>query len=112
MIGRVTRELLRGLYRDATVVAYVPRNEGWGLPPVEALTQGSRVVASTTTPSVRANPEVDLADPLDVEAIADALRRSLERPDTPEARSRRQASVGDLTWRQCALDHLAGWRCE
>ena len=112
VIGRVSRELLRGLYRDATVVAYVPRNEGWGLPPVEALAQGSRVVASTTTPSVRANPEVDLADPLDVEAIADALRRSLERPDTPEARSRRQASVGDLTWRQCALDHLAGWRCE
>jgi glycosyltransferase involved in cell wall biosynthesis len=56
--------------------------------------------------------EVDLADPLDVDAIADALRRSLERPDSQEARSRRRASVADLTWRQCALDHLAGWRCE
>lgn len=112
VLGRVTRELLRGLYRDATVVAYVPRSEGWGLPPVEALAQGTRVVASTTTPSVSANPEVDLADPLDVEAIADALRRSLDRPDTPGARETRRASVAELTWRRCALDHLAGWRCE
>ena len=32
--------LLKGLYRDAAVVAYVPRAEGWGLPPVEALARG------------------------------------------------------------------------
>ena len=112
VLGRVTREMLRGLYRDATVAAYVPRNEGWGLPPVEALAQGTRVVASTTTPSVNANPEVDLADPLDVESIADALRRSLERPTTEPARAARRNSVADLTWRRCALDHLAGWQCE
>ena len=112
VLGRVSRELLRGLYRDAAVVAYVPRNEGWGLPPVEALAQGTRVVASTTTPSVLANPEVDLADPLDVDAIAEALGRSLERANTEDARSARRASVAALTWRQCALDHLAGWRCE
>ncbi len=112
VLGRVSRAALRGLYRDAAVVAYVPRNEGWGLPPVEALAQGSRVVASTTTPSVLDNPEVDLADPLDVEAIAHALVRSLDRGTTDEARARRRASVAELTWRQCALDHLAGWRCE
>ena len=112
VLGRVTREMLRGLYRDAAVVAYVPRSEGWGLPPVEALAQGTRVVASTTTPSVDENREVDLADPLDVESIADALVRSLERPTTEAARAARRSSVADLTWRRCALDHLAGWQCE
>jgi len=40
---------LKGLYRDATVFAYVAVAEGWGLPPVEALHAGTRVVASTTT---------------------------------------------------------------
>ena len=41
------------------VVAYVPRAEGWGLPPVEALHEGARVVASVTTPSVADNSRSD-----------------------------------------------------
>ena len=112
VLGPVERRLLRGLLRDATVVAYVPLHEGWGLPPVEALTEGSRVVASTTTPSVASNAEVERADALDVDGIASALLRALARSTSPEARARRRASVAALTWRQCALDHLAGWRCE
>ncbi len=46
VLGEVSRSLLKGLFRDATVVAYVPRAEGFGLPPVEALHQGARVVAA------------------------------------------------------------------
>ncbi len=111
VLGRVSREMLQGLYRDAAVVAYVPRHEGWGLPPVEALAQGTRVVASVTTPSVLGNPEVDVADPLDIDAITDALVRSLDRATTESARAARRATVANLTWRQCALDHLAGWQC-
>jgi len=98
------------IYRDATVVAYVPRAEGWGLPPVEALAQGSRVVASVTTPSVIENDEVVLVDPLDVDAIARGLLAAVAAPDDEPARARRRASVADLTWRNVALDHLAGWR--
>ena len=112
VLGPVARSMLRGLLRDATVVAYVPLLEGWGLPPVEALAEGSRVVASTTTPSVATNGEVDLADPLDVDDIAATLRRAVARSTSPDARARRRASVSSLTWRQCALDHLAGWQCE
>ena len=58
VLGLVSRAVLKGLYRDATLVAYVPRAEGWGLPPVEALYAGTRVVASSTTPSVCDNAEV------------------------------------------------------
>ncbi len=111
VVGPVERGVLRGLLRDATIVAYVPLQEGWGMPPVEALNQGTRVVVSATTPSVATNPEVDRADPLDVEDIARALLRGLARSDAVGARAGRRASVASLTWRQCALDHLAGWRC-
>jgi glycosyltransferase involved in cell wall biosynthesis len=110
ILGPVSRTLLKGLYRDATVVAYVPRAEGWGLPPVEALAQGSRVVASSNTPSVAANDEVVLVDPLDVEDIADGLLAALSVSLDEPARARRRASVSELTWRNVALDHLAGWR--
>jgi glycosyltransferase involved in cell wall biosynthesis len=110
ILGSVSSALLKGLYRDATVVAYVPLAEGWGLPPVEALAQGTRVLASTTTPSVALNTEVVLADPRDVEAIAQGLTSALAQSDDDESRSRRSRSVAELTWHNVALDHLAGWR--
>ena len=109
-LGLVSRSLLQGLYRDAGVFAYVPRAEGWGLPPVEALHAGARVVASATTPSVASNDEVVRVDPLDVEAIAHGLVRALSQDDDEAARQRRRASVASLTWRNAALDHLAAWQ--
>jgi len=109
-LGLVSRSLLQGLYRDTSVFAYVPRAEGWGLPPVEALHAGARVVASLTTPSVASNDEVVRVDPLDVEAIAAGLVTALSHGDDEQARQRRRASVASLTWRNAALDHLAAWR--
>lgn len=110
VLGMVERSVLLGLYRDATVFAFVPRAEGWGLPPVEALHAGARVVASATTPSVATNDQVVHVDPLDVGSIAAGLVRSLELGTGNDEREARRASVRELTWRNCALDHLAGWR--
>jgi glycosyltransferase involved in cell wall biosynthesis len=110
VLGLVSRPLLRGLYRDATVFAYVPIAEGWGLPPVEALHAGTRVVASVTTPSTSGNLEVIRVDPSDVDSIAEGLVAALSLPDDVGARSERHASVSDLTWLNVALDHLAAWQ--
>jgi len=110
VLGVVERSLLKGLFRDATLFVYIPRAEGWGLPPVEALFAGTRVVASTTTPSVGANDEVVLVDPFDQASVVDGLGRAMELADDEVARARRRASVDELTWRNCALDHVAGWR--
>jgi glycosyltransferase involved in cell wall biosynthesis len=110
VLGLVSRAMLTGLYRDATVVAYVPRVEGWGLPPMEALHEGARVVASVTTPSASVNSEVVLVDPLDVSSIAAGLETAIALPNDEAARSRRRASVADLTWKNVALDHLKSWR--
>ena len=110
VLGLVSRANLKGLYRDATVFAYVPRAEGWGLPPVEALYAGTRVVASTTTPSVRDNPHVVIVDPLDADSIAHGLVTATTSGDDESSRRRRRGSVAHLTWRNVALDHLAGWR--
>ena len=109
-LGVVPRATLLGLYRDATVFAYVPLAEGWGLPPVEALNVGTRVVASATTPSVAANERVVRVDPLDVESVADGLLAALGEGDDDESRAARRQSVAELTWRNVALDHLAAWR--
>jgi glycosyltransferase involved in cell wall biosynthesis len=110
VLGLVPRSLLLGLYRDSTVNAYVPRAEGWGLPPVEALHAGSRVVASSNCPSVDGNREVILVDPLSDESIAQGLVRALELGDDEVSRERRRMSVAHMTWRNCALDHLLAWQ--
>ena len=110
VLGLVSRGMLKGLYRDAALFAYVPRAEGFGLPPVEALHAGTRVVASTTTPSVTTNDCVVRVDPLDVDTIAHGLVTAVALNDDTESATRRRASVADLTWRNAALDHLAGWQ--
>jgi glycosyltransferase involved in cell wall biosynthesis len=110
VLGLVPRSILLGLYRDSTVNAYVPRAEGWGLPPVEALHAGSRVVASSNCPSVDGNREVVLVDPLSDESIAQGLVRALELGDDEASRERRRMSVAHMTWRNCALDHLLAWQ--
>jgi hypothetical protein len=110
VLGLVPRATLLGLYRDASVVAYVPLVEGWGLPPVEALRQGASVLASTTTPSVAGNELVVRVEPRDIDAIAAGLLDALALDSSESTRSLRQASVASLTWRNVALDHLAAWR--
>jgi glycosyltransferase involved in cell wall biosynthesis len=110
VLGTVERSLLLGLYREATVFAYVALAEGWGLPPVEALHAGTRVVVSATTPSVAMNSEVIRVDPMDVDAIAAGLLEAMEQDDGTSAKSARATSVADLTWRNAALDHVEGWK--
>ncbi len=110
VLGMVSRAMLLALYRDATVFAYVPRAEGWGLSPVEALHAGTRVVASTTTPSVAANDLVIRVDPFDVESIAEGLLTALNESVEEEHQQARRQSVAELTWRNLALDHLAVWQ--
>jgi len=109
VLGVLERDVLKGLFRDAAVCAYVAVAEGWGLPPVEALHAGTRVVASSSTPSVANNPEVVHVDPFDVASISDGLLRALATDASETGAQRRRASVADLTWANSALDHLDGW---
>ena len=110
VLGAQPRALVKGLLRDATVMAYVALAEGWGLPPVEALFAGTRVVVSADCPSVARIDAVVRVDPLDVESIADGLVRALDDGDDESARRRRHDAVAGMTWENSARDHVAGWR--
>ena len=110
VLGPQPRSLVKGLLRDATVMVYVALAEGWGLPPVEALFAGTRVVVSADCPSVAGLDAGVRVDPLDVESIADGLVRALDEGDDVVDRDRRHAAVADQTWENSARDHVAGWR--
>jgi glycosyltransferase involved in cell wall biosynthesis len=117
LVGHVDDEVLAGMYALSRTFVYVPLTEGYGLPPLEAMTFGVPVVASTTVPSVvprEGEPPAEAAlavDPLDVDAVADALLTAC----TDDARRLSLADAGQRlararTWRRAAELHARVWR--
>ena len=105
--GNVTAGGLSARYRRATIMVYVPLHEGFGLPPVEAMSVGTPVVASAVPSTAGAALEVD---PLDIAAIADALVQVATDDGCRSelvARGRRRA--GELTWEAAARRHVELW---
>lgn len=108
-LGALDGPTLDVLVAGARVAIYVPIEEGWGLPAVEALAAGRPLVASKATPSVTTNDEAIVVDPLDLDDMTQALVRATEMPDDELSREQRRRSVSELTWLNCARDHWAAW---
>jgi glycosyltransferase involved in cell wall biosynthesis len=111
-LGFVAAARLHDLYAAATVVCYPSLREGFGLPVLEAMAQGTPVVTSagTATEEVAGDAGV-LVDPLDTGSIAHAIADLLDDPER-SARlgelGRRRA--GELTWERCASAHVEIYR--
>lgn len=77
-LGYISDADLAVLYRHSALVAFPSLDEGFGLPVVEALASGARVLASDI-PVVRwvAGDHPIYVDPLDVESIAHGLSSAL-----------------------------------
>ncbi len=78
-VGFVDPEALRALYAGADVFCFPSLEEGFGLPVLEAMAQGTAVVTSagTATAEVVGDAGV-LVDPPDVDGLTDALARLLD----------------------------------
>ncbi|MEP6977762.1 MAG: glycosyltransferase family 1 protein [Thermoleophilia bacterium] len=77
--GRVAEADLPALYRGALATALPSLYEGFGLPALESMACGVPVVGSNVTAVLEVVGDAGiLVDPLDVEAIADGLRRAVE----------------------------------
>ncbi len=95
--GRVGDGTLASLYARARLLAYVPFEEGFGLPPVEAMRYGTPVVASPLPTTGGASFEVDpnraddIAQALVAVATDDGLRGAADRG---RHGARRESHVG------------------
>jgi alpha-1,3-rhamnosyl/mannosyltransferase len=112
LLGWVDDATLDGLYRAADCFVFPSLAEGFGLPVLEAMLRGAPVACSETSslPEVAGDAAL-LFDPLDVDAIADAIRRLLAEPE--QAARLREAGLRQaarFTWDEAARRTLASYR--
>ena len=112
LLGQVDPEHLPALYAAATVVAYVSRYEGFGLPPVEAMACGAIVMATRCG----ALPEV-AGDGIEFVPVGDAEAQAIALHDLVNDHTRRiersragLAAAGRLSWSTTAKETVAVYR--
>jgi glycosyltransferase involved in cell wall biosynthesis len=102
--GWLTREELEGLYAQATALVFPTRFEGFGLPPLEAMSRGCPVIVSDIPVMHEVAGDAALyVDPLDADAIARGIRSLLESPGQRERMSRAGlVRAGKFSWERTA----------
>jgi glycosyltransferase involved in cell wall biosynthesis len=98
--GYARQQDLPALYSGALGLVYPSLYEGFGLPPLEAMACGTPVIASNTTslPEITGGVAL-LVDPLDEDAIADAILRLVRDQELRSAlRIRSLERAAHMTW--------------
>jgi glycosyltransferase involved in cell wall biosynthesis len=102
---------LRSVVAGAAAVVLPSRDEGFGLPVLEALACNVPVVCSDV-PALRevAGGQATLVPYGDVEALADALTAAIADPPPPAVLAARRAHAAEFTWRRCAQTTVAAYQ--
>ncbi len=99
------KELL-ALYRGASAVANVSLSEGFGLPVIEAMSQGVPVITSNSSSLQEvAQNAAELVDPLDVKSIAQGIIHVLENESySAKLKQAGFERIRNFTWENCAME--------
>lgn len=102
-------EVLAALYKRAALFIYPSLYEGFGIPPLEAMSYGCPVVCSGTS----SIPEVvggaaRLFDPLSIDSLVTAMLDVLQSVEiSEELRALGLERVKEFSWHRCALETYA-----
>jgi len=107
-LGYVEPKLVAHLLRRATALVFFSRFEGFGIPVLEAFHAGTPVLCSNVTslPEVAGDAAL-MADPEDVAAMAEAMRRiSTETALRRDLVARGHKRLGAYSWRRSAENFM------
>ena len=105
-LGLVSRDELNDLYRSAACLVFPSLYEGFGLPPIEAMSAGcpTAVAKSGALPEVCGSASVYF-DPKSPRDIARGITQALNDSSTLSALGPKHAS--SFSWKACAQAHVA-----
>jgi glycosyltransferase involved in cell wall biosynthesis len=105
-------EVLANLYRYAGALVYPSKDEGFGIPLLEAMSMGCPVVCSDTSIFREvAGEAAEYVDPWETESIAAGIERvvgNTERRQTLQARGNQR--IGRFSWQRCAVETVNVYR--
>lgn len=104
MLGRVGDEELKALYEHAACFVFASLYEGFGFPPLEAISSGCPLVLSraASLPELFEGAGV-FCDPYDPADIARAIRCAV---DSPLSRDKLKEFARNFSWEKCARTTL------
>jgi glycosyltransferase involved in cell wall biosynthesis len=102
---------LRNVVAGASALILPSRDEGFGLPVLEAMAADVPVICSDV-PALRevAGGHATLVPFGDLEAMRVALSAALQEPPTPATLTARRSHAGEYTWRRCAETTVQAYR--
>lgn len=104
LLGYVSDAELKALYENAACFVFASLYEGFGLPPLEALSTGCPIVVSRTASLPELFERVAFfCDPHDPADIAGAVQRAIQ---TPPRASDLKLFAKAFTWERCARETL------
>lgn len=108
-LGYVADSQMPALFAGATGLVYPSFYEGFGLPPVEMLAAGGRVLASTSTVLREVcGPHAEYLEPDDAIAWRDAMKRLASEPASD--RTAAVTHAGAYTWSRAAKETMEIYR--
>jgi len=108
--GYVPADTLPALLRRASAVVYPSHEEGFGLPPLEAMACGTPVLTTADVAAARLLGDAVVTAASDPEALADGLREVLEPATAARLRTAGPAAVAGFSWAEAARRHVAVYR--
>ncbi len=110
--GRVSDAELAGLYKEAALFVFPSLAEGFGLPPLEAMSYGTPVIASNASclPEILGEAAIYF-DPMDVDNIAEEIDALLNTPEElAQLRKAGPKQAAKYSWAKMAKTTLEIYR--